>query len=165
MKDSEHRLTTKPAALERADTDKQSESHPEPASGADPWVGSPANLTGAFMRNASLAGADLTGVIANNVNFYTIAGGTADASNATMTSAKFNDAYLAGADFGGSNAVLQSTSWNRAVLVGTNFTDADTVTLSQRWRASKAFAIIDRSQYITNYCYVRKEPYSPAVGR
>jgi uncharacterized protein YjbI with pentapeptide repeats len=85
--------------------------------------GSPATLSGAFLRGAKLAKADLTGVIANYVNFYSIDGVTADATDAVMTGAKFNNAYMAGADFAG--ATLQSTEWTQAVLVGANFTNAD----------------------------------------
>lgn len=85
--------------------------------------GSPATLSGAFLRGAKLAKADLTGVIANNLNFYSISGVTADATDAVMTGAKFNNAYMAGADFSG--ATLQSTEWSQAVLVGANFTNAD----------------------------------------
>ena len=86
--------------------------------------GSPASLEGAFMRDASLANADLSGVIANNLNFYSSSTGVADATNATMTGAKFNNAYLAGADFSGAASTLESTEWVQAVLIGANFTDA-----------------------------------------
>jgi len=85
--------------------------------------GSPATLSGAFLRGANLSRADLSGVIADNVNFYSFSGATANAADAVMTGAKFNNAYLAGADF--SSATLQSTEWTQAVLVGANFTAAD----------------------------------------
>lgn len=85
--------------------------------------GTVAKLTGAFLRDASLAGANLTGVIANFASFYSSDSGTATASAATMTGAKWNNAYLANADF--SDAVLQSTEWTQAVLVGANFDGAD----------------------------------------
>jgi uncharacterized protein YjbI with pentapeptide repeats len=66
--------------------------------------GSPAALTGAFMRDVNLRNANLTGVIANFANFFSSLSGTADASSATMTGTKWNDAYLANAEF--SDAVL-----------------------------------------------------------
>jgi uncharacterized protein YjbI with pentapeptide repeats len=83
--------------------------------------GNPATLGGAFMPDANLSGADLTGVDANNASFYS-ASATADASNATMTGARFTNAYLAGADFDG--AELESTAWTQAVLIGANFSNA-----------------------------------------
>jgi len=85
--------------------------------------GTVAKLTSAFLRDASLAGANLTGVIANYASFYSSESGTATASDATMTGAKWNNACLANADF--SDAVLQSTEWTQAVLVGANFHGAD----------------------------------------
>ena len=85
--------------------------------------GTVAKLTSAFLRDASLAGANLTGVIANYASFYSSDNGPATASGATMTGAKWNNAYLANADF--SHAVLQSTEWTQAVLVGVSFDGAD----------------------------------------
>jgi uncharacterized protein YjbI with pentapeptide repeats len=88
--------------------------------------GTVAKLTGAFLRDANLAGANLTGVIANYASFYLSDEGTAKnatANGATMTGAKWNNAYLANADFG--SASLESTEWTQAVLVGVNFDSAD----------------------------------------
>jgi uncharacterized protein YjbI with pentapeptide repeats len=85
--------------------------------------GSSAALNGAFMRDVSLRNADLTGVDANYTNFFSSSGGTADASNATMTGTRWANAYLANADF--SDAVLQGTVWTGAVLVGAIFNGAD----------------------------------------
>jgi uncharacterized protein YjbI with pentapeptide repeats len=87
--------------------------------------GNPATLDGAFMRNVNLSGADLTGVSANNVNFYTVAGGTADATGVIATGADFSGSYLAFADFSGSASNLQSTTWTNTMLLGTNFEQAD----------------------------------------
>lgn len=87
--------------------------------------GNPATLDGAFMRNVNLSGADLTGVSANNVNFYTVAGGTADATGVIATGADFSGSYLAFADFSGSASNLQSTTWTNTMLLGTNFEQTD----------------------------------------
>jgi uncharacterized protein YjbI with pentapeptide repeats len=80
--------------------------------------GTPATLAGAFMPDAILHGADLTGVNANYVAFYS-ANATADATDATMTGARFTNAYLAGADFG--QATAESTAWTQSVLIGASF--------------------------------------------
>ena len=89
--------------------------------------GSPATLQGAFMRNANISNADLTGVTANNVNFYTVSGGKADATGITATGADFSNSYMAFADFsGGDNASnLQSSNWTNTMLLGANFQNAD----------------------------------------
>jgi uncharacterized protein YjbI with pentapeptide repeats len=86
----------------------------------------PANISGAFMRNVSIVGGNLTGVTADNVNFYSTDSGTADATNANLTNARFQNAYLAGANF--ASVTAQSTSWFQAVLAGANFTMADLTT-------------------------------------
>jgi len=83
----------------------------------------PRPLTGALLRDVTLASANLTGVIADYASFFSSSSGTADAGNTTMTGARWSDARLAGADF--SDAVLQSTVWDGAVLVGANFNGAD----------------------------------------
>jgi uncharacterized protein YjbI with pentapeptide repeats len=75
------------------------------------------------MRGVQLDGANLTGVNANNVNFFSTDAITANAEGATMTSVRFAGAYLAGADFGG--ATLDSTTWSGAVLTGANFEGAN----------------------------------------
>jgi uncharacterized protein YjbI with pentapeptide repeats len=113
--------------LGRANLDRAAMSGAQLLAQSDGFTGA-ADISGAFMRNVQLDGANLTGVTANHVNFYTVSDFTssdakASAVGATMTNAKFNDAYLAGADFGG-KATLQSTSWNRAILVGANFEGA-----------------------------------------
>lgn len=84
-------------------------------------------LEGAFMRNVNLTGADLTGVRAQNVNFYSASGGKADASGVTAPGADFSGAYLAFADFSGSGSLsnFQGTTWNGAMLLGANFSQAD----------------------------------------
>ncbi len=87
--------------------------------------GNPATLNGAFMRNVKLTGADITGVSMNNVNFYTVSGGTADATDMIATGADFSDSYLAFADFSGSTSNLQSTIWSNAMLLGVTFEQAD----------------------------------------
>lgn len=87
--------------------------------------GNPATLDGAFMRNVTLTGADITGISANNVNFYTVSGGTADATDVTATGADFSGSYLAFADFSGSTSNLQSTTWSNAMLLGVSFEEAD----------------------------------------
>jgi uncharacterized protein YjbI with pentapeptide repeats len=85
----------------------------------------PATLEGAFMRNVNLSEADLTGVNANNVDFFTAAGGTADATDVTAPGADFSGSYLAFADFSGDLSDLQSTNWSNAMLLGANFEQAD----------------------------------------
>jgi uncharacterized protein YjbI with pentapeptide repeats len=87
--------------------------------------GSPATLDGAFMRNVTLSGADLTGVSANNVNFYTVSGGQADATGVIAPGADFSGSYLGFADFSGSVSNLQSTTWTNAMLLGANFEQVD----------------------------------------
>ena len=87
--------------------------------------GKVATLDGAFMRNVNLANADLTGVSAQNIDFYTVSGGTANATNLTAPGANFTGAYLAYADFSGSTAILQSTNWSSTMALGVNFSQAD----------------------------------------
>jgi len=45
--------------------------------GPSPVRRSPATLSGAFLRGAKLAKADLTGIIANNLNLYSIGAASA----------------------------------------------------------------------------------------
>ena len=82
-------------------------------------------LEGAFMRNVNLSGANLTGVTADHVNFYTASGGRADATGVNAPGASFNSAYMAFADFSGAQSNLQSTSWTDAMLLGADFSQAD----------------------------------------
>jgi uncharacterized protein YjbI with pentapeptide repeats len=83
--------------------------------------GDAASLAGAFMPDATLDGADLTGVNANYVSFYN-ANAKASATGATMTGARFTNAYLVGADF--DTAEAESTAWTQSVLMGANFSNA-----------------------------------------
>lgn len=82
-------------------------------------------LDGAFMRNVNLSEANLTGVSATNISFYTVPGGTANATDLNAPGAKFSESYLAFADFSGAQAILQSTDWGNAMLLGASFNQAD----------------------------------------
>ena len=84
--------------------------------------GKPATLDGAFLRDATIENADLSGVSMVSANFFNGLD-SANASGATLTDANLTGAYLAGADF--SDAILHGTTWTGAVLAATNFTGAD----------------------------------------
>ena len=105
--------------------------------------GKVATLEGAFMRNVNLSGANLTGVTANNANFYSAAGGTADASDVIAPGANFSGAYLAGANFSGSESNLQSTNWTGAMLLGARFDQSDLSTNTSGGDTSGTNTIFD----------------------
>jgi len=77
------------------------------------------------MRGVNLSGADLTGISAQNISFFSTSAGTANATGITAPGANFSGAYMVGADFSGQDTNLQSTTWTGAVLVNTDFDQAD----------------------------------------
>jgi len=101
----------------------------KPITYPDGSSGNTVTLTGAFMRNVNLNGADITGINAQNISlFYTGSIAKASAENLTAPGADFSDSYLVGVDFTGTDgttANLQGTIWSGANLVGANFSNTD----------------------------------------
>ena len=78
------------------------------------------------MRGVNLDKADLTGVKAQNINFFTAGSKhVATATDVIAPGADFTGAYLVGADFSGTNSILQSTNWTNTMLMTANFDEAD----------------------------------------
>ncbi|MDB5932439.1 MAG: pentapeptide repeat protein [Polaromonas sp.] len=95
-----------------------------------------ANLSGAYLRNASLYASNLTGANFSNASFYSASQGAcqpsdcstyqrpacANAYGAKLDSAKFSNAYLTGVDM--SNVTGSAADFSHAVLNGASFRNA-----------------------------------------
>ena len=85
------------------------------------WPAVGAKMTDAYMPNAVLTGANLYGVLANNVQFY--GSGAKVDSSAILEEAQFNDSNMSNVDF--TQAQLMGTNLSGSYLFNANFKGAN----------------------------------------